>query len=248
VAPPGLTRRGAATARAAVLDHVDGVPDLAAELRRRRLAKRDDLTAMGVPIDRSATAGDWFADPAHWAALESRLVDEVARHHQENPLEPGAPVEALRHRLGLPDRALVRALVKPPLTAHGGRVRKGGPPGVPAELTAAVDRAFDGRAPFAAPEAYDLNDLGLGPRQQAAAVRAGILIQLAPNVVLRADAPERAARELARIPQPFTLSEARQALGTTRRVAVPLLELLDRRGLTRRLGDERRTTDPPGPA
>jgi selenocysteine-specific elongation factor len=238
VAPPGLTRRGAAAARAAVLDDVDGVPDLAAELRRRRLAKRDDLTAMGVPIDRPATAGDWFADPEHWAELRGRLVEEVTRHHAENPLEPGAPVEALRHRLGLPDRALVAALIKPPLTVQGGRVRRGGPPGVPAELTAAVAKAFDGRGPFAAPEAYDLNDLGLGPRQQAAAVRAGLLVQLAPNVILRVDAPERAARELARIPQPFTLSEARQALGTTRRVAVPLLELLDRRGLTRRLGDD----------
>jgi selenocysteine-specific elongation factor len=53
---------------------------------------------------------------------------------------------------------------------------------------------------------------------------------------------------LGRLPQPFTLSEARQALGTTRRVAVPLLEFLDRRGLTRRLPDDRRTvfpTDPP---
>ena len=47
-------------------------------------------------------------------------------------------------------------------------------------------------------------------------------------------------RVLAGLPQPFTLSEARRALGTTRRVAVPLLELLDRRGLTERLPDDRR--------
>jgi len=37
------------------------------------------------------------------------------------------------------------------------------------------------------------------------------------------------------LPQPFTTSQARQALGTTRRVAIPLLELLDGRGWTRRL-------------
>ncbi|MCU7727033.1 selenocysteine-specific translation elongation factor [Actinoplanes sp. KI2] len=245
VAPPGLTRRGAAAARAAVLDGVDGVPDLAAEVRRRRLARRGDLTAMGVPVDRDPTAGDWFVDPDHWADLHRRLADEVERHTRENPLEPGAPLEALRHRLGLPDRVLVEALVRPPLSVKGGRVRPtAGPPGVPAQLTAAVDKAFAGRSPFAAPEAYHLNDLGLGPRQQAAAVRAGLLIQLAPNVLLRADAAEHAARELSKIEQPFTLSEARRALGTTRRVAVPLLELLDRRGLTRRLGDDRRITDP----
>jgi selenocysteine-specific elongation factor len=39
------------------------------------------------------------------------------------------------------------------------------------------------------------------------------------------------------LPQPFTLSAARQALTTTRRVAVPLLEHLDRLGLTERVDD-----------
>jgi selenocysteine-specific elongation factor len=46
---------------------------------------------------------------------------------------------------------------------------------------------------------------------------------------------------LATLPQPFTLSAARQALSTTRRVAVPLLQLLDSRGVTWRLPDDRRT-------
>ena len=40
--------------------------------------------------------------------------------------------------------------------------------------------------------------------------------------------------------QPFTTAEARQALGTTRRVAIPLLEYLDRSGITQRLPDDRR--------
>jgi selenocysteine-specific elongation factor len=53
-------------------------------------------------------------------------------------------------------------------------------------------------------------------------------------------------RELARLPQPFTLSEARQALGTTRRVAVPLLEHLDRRGWTRRVDATHRIVVRPG--
>jgi selenocysteine-specific elongation factor len=112
---------------------------------------------------------------------------------------------------------------------------------VPAELTAAVDKAFGELAgPFVAPEAYRLADLGLGGRQLGAAVRAGLVVQLAPGVVLPPDAAGRAAAVLAGIPQPFTLSEARQALGTSRRVAVPLLELLDRTGVTERLTDDRR--------
>ena len=43
------------------------------------------------------------------------------------------------------------------------------------------------------------------------------------------------------LPQPFTASEARQALGTTRRVALPLLEQLDAAGLTVRIDGTRRT-------
>ncbi|MDQ3601079.1 MAG: SelB C-terminal domain-containing protein, partial [Actinomycetota bacterium] len=46
-----------------------------------------------------------------------------------------------------------------------------------------------------------------------------------------------AAGRLATLPAPFTLSQARQALDTTRRVAVPLMELLARKGFSRRLPD-----------
>jgi selenocysteine-specific elongation factor len=240
VVPPGLSRRGAAAARAADLAGLDGTPSLPGELSRRLLIRGADLHAMGVPVAASPVAGDWYADPDHWAGLRARLTAEAVAYRTAHPLEPGAPVEALRHRLGLPDRVLVEALVAPPLVVRGGRVESGSP-GVPAELADAVERAFAGRGPFAAPEAYELAELGLDGRRQAAAARAGLLVQLAPNVVLRAGAPARAAEVLDGIPQPFTLSDARQALGTTRRVAVPLLELLDREGHTHREGDLRRT-------
>ena len=42
------------------------------------------------------------------------------------------------------------------------------------------------------------------------------------------------------LPQPFTLSDARLALDTTRRVAVPVLEALDAARRTRRLDGSRR--------
>jgi selenocysteine-specific elongation factor len=42
---------------------------------------------------------------------------------------------------------------------------------------------------------------------------------------------------LAGLPEPFTVSQAREALGTTRRVAVPLLEHLDRVRITIRVTD-----------
>jgi selenocysteine-specific elongation factor len=240
VVPPGLSRRGAAAARAAALSTMDGVPDLEAEVARRRLIRADDLAAMGVPLSSPPTVPGWFVAPDLWSDLSARAATEVAAYQKENPLEPGMPADALRHRLGLPDRALVEALIRPPLTWRDGRIASGNRSDL-SDLEAAIDKSFDGLTPFAAPEANDLTALGLGPRQLAAAVRIGLLIQLAPQVVLRAHAPETAKAVLSELAQPFTLSEARQALNTTRRVAVPLLELLDRQGITRRHADDRRT-------
>jgi selenocysteine-specific elongation factor len=109
-----------------------------------------------------------------------------------------------------------------------GRPRTGRALGRPARGAAA------GR-PVRRPEGPDLDALRLGARELAAAERAGRLLRLRDDVVLLPDGPARAMRVLAGLAQPFTLSAARQALGTTRRVAVPLLEHLDGRGWTRRV-------------
>jgi selenocysteine-specific elongation factor len=115
-------------------------------------------------------------------------------------------------------------------------------PALPAAVAAAVQAVLDdlAQAPFSAPDANRLRDLGLEPRAVAAAERAGLLCRLPGNVVLAGDAVEQAEQILALLPQPFTAAEARQALQTTRRVVIPLLELLDREGVTRRLPDDRR--------
>ncbi|WBB80777.1 selenocysteine-specific translation elongation factor [Micromonospora sp. WMMD882] len=243
VTPPGLARRGAAAARAVVLAGLDGRADAVGEVRRRRLVRAAELARMGVPVTLTPVAGDWLADPEHWAGLAARLTAEVARYAGEHPLEVGAPVEVLRQRLGLPDRALVEALVGPPLWLRGGRVGASSAVGLPEPVARAVQRVrahLRGR-PFRAPEADQLARWGLGAREVAAAARAGQLLRLAENVVLLPDAPQEAARVLAGLPQPFTVAAARGALDTSRRVAVPLLELLDRRGLTRRLPGDVRT-------
>ncbi|WP_433538916.1 selenocysteine-specific translation elongation factor [Micromonospora sp. CA-249363] len=242
VAPPPLSRRGAAAARAAVLAELDGRPDLAGELRRRRLVRVGALRRMGVPVQATPVAGDWLADPGHWRRLGEQVTEEVTRYTREHPLEPGMPVDALRQRLALPDRALVEALVRPPLRVHGGRIGTAAVDTLPEPVARAVQRVRAEYAdrPFRAPEADHLVELGLGPREIGAAVRAGALLRLADTVVLLPDAVDAAVTVLAGLPQPFTLSAARQALDTTRRVAVPLLELLDRRGATRRLPDDAR--------
>jgi len=243
VAPPALTRRGAAATRAQVLEKLTGHPDERDELRRRGLARRDELERMGVAVTVPPVAGDWVVDEQLWATLRSRLPHLVADWGREHPLEPGAPVEVLRRALDLPERCIVSALVTPPLVVREGRVgRPDDHAALPAAVATAVERLRGDLAadPFAAPDTARLNQLGLGPRELAAAVRAGALLRVADGVVLLPDSVGQAATVLAALPQPFTVSEARQALGTTRRVAVPLLELLDRRRVTERLRDDRR--------
>ncbi len=98
--------------------------------------------------------------------------------------------------------------------------------------------------PFRAPEAARLRELGLDARSIAAAARAGLLLRISEQLVLAPGADADAATVLAGLPQPFTTAEARKALGTTRRVAIPLLEFLDRARITERLPDDRRRSGP----
>jgi selenocysteine-specific elongation factor len=114
--------------------------------------------------------------------------------------------------------------------------------GLPPQVQRAVDaiRARLAAEPFAAPEAHDLTAAGLGPRELAAAVREGQLLRIAEGIYLAPGAEAEARARLAALPQPFTLSQARQAWGTSRRVAVPLAEWLDARGVTVRLPDASR--------
>jgi selenocysteine-specific elongation factor len=120
------------------------------------------------------------------------------------------------------------------------------PQALPARVADAVRslRAELDATPFRAPEAGRLRELGLDRKALAAAERAGLLLRITPELVLAPGADAQAARVLARLPQPFTTAQARQALDTTRRVAIPLLEYLDRGSVTQRLPDDRRTLRP----
>jgi selenocysteine-specific elongation factor len=58
--------------------------------------------------------------------------------------------------------------------------------------------------------------------------------------VLLPDAADLAVQRLAQLDQPFTTSQARQALDTSRRVVLPLLAHLDKTDRTVRLADDTR--------
>ena len=73
-------------------------------------------------------------------------------------------------------------------------------------------------------------------------IDSGDAVEVGAEVVLGADSFVRATELIRRYIQehgPATLGDLRSALGSTRRVMLPLLDHLDRRGVTLRQGDRR---------
>ena len=248
VTPPQLARRGAAAAAARLLASWPDEPSASDLLSRHGIMRASTMLAMGVAHHPAPVTGEWLADPERWRALGHQLGEVLASHAAAEPLAAGMPIDAARAALDLPDRRLVLALAKPPFRVACGAVhiaRPAGPdagPQLPEAVLAAVRilRADLATAPFLSPDADRLRKLGLDTRSIAAAVRAGELMRISDQVVLAPGAADAAAVVLARLEQPFTAAEARQALDTTRRTAIPLLEYLDSAGVTERLPDDRR--------
>ncbi len=248
VAPPPLARRGAAAAAARMLASWPDQPTAAQILARHGIMRASVLLAMGITEHPTPVTGEWLVDPDRWRSLGHRLGEALTAHAIADPLAPGMSIEAARAALDLPDRRLVTALAKPPFRVASGALQiirpagQDGGPELPEAVQAAVRllRADLAAAPFLSPDADRLRKLGLDARSIAAAVRAGELMRISDQVVLEPGADEAAAKVLAGLEQPFTAAQARQALDTTRRTAIPLLEYLDSAGVTERLADDRR--------
>jgi selenocysteine-specific elongation factor len=256
-APPPLRRRGAARARAIALRDHSGTPDLEAELARRGAASVALLAAIGVTIPdpppaTAVAAGRWLVERGRWDGWLQQLPSAVDARGTGGLIDAGVVPAELVRALDLPDPGLLAALLagSPELEEVRGRVRRRGAAIVlRADVAAAVARLADSLRdqPFRAPEQPQLAALGLGRRELGAAAAAGTILRLAGEVVLLPDAPQVAARRLSEVPQPFTLSSARQTLDTTRRVAVPLLEYLDSIHVTERVDGGLRRLRPRDP-
>ena len=73
-------------------------------------------------------------------------------------------------------------------------------------------------------------------------VETGEAVEITADLVMTAEGVGQAAESIRRFIRdrgPATVSELRQALGSSRRVTIPLLERLDREGVTLRQEDKR---------
>jgi selenocysteine-specific elongation factor len=230
--PLPLARRGDAGRVAASLAVPAGGDDLVA---RHGVVTADAVRTAGLaePVD-ARRVGRWWVAPAAWQRWQQDLPALV--QERRTPLSAGVAVGELRRLLDVPDDHVVVELVggDERLRIAGGRVRlAGADESVPAELDRLL--AVLETDPFAAPDSAAVQAIGADVLAHGA--RAGLLLHLGGGVYVAPAAVPQAARLLADLPQPFTVSEARGALGSSRRVVVPLLEHLDAARVTRRTPD-----------
>jgi selenocysteine-specific elongation factor len=204
----------------------------------------------------SATTDGWLVAEDLAERVATSLTASLDTFHRERPLEEGAPLDAARRTVldevsaygarvdpGLADAMLdqldrdgviARAATTVRLASHA--VSLGAHETELDELIAAIS----GEREATPPTVKQLGEAGFDPALIAAAGRAGRLVRIAPDLVLTSTMLERAmavAHEHAS--EGMTVSALREALGTSRKYAVPLAEYLDATGVTRRVGDLR---------
>jgi selenocysteine-specific elongation factor len=195
--------------------------------------------------------------PLTVGTIAERLFTQVEMFHNANPLLEGMSKEDLRSRCapGLRPEifraALEDAISAGKLAAVGDVVRRASRSIdlLPSEACAKqqIEREF-ARAGFSSP-GIDTIFAAL-PVQPAQAdklfkllVRERVLLKISNDVVLHRDAVENLRQRLAEYKRirgdRLGVSDFKELTGVSRKFAIPLLEYLDRTGVTRRVGDYR---------
>lgn len=210
----------------------------------------DRMLAAAVKAGRVLRSRSLAWSPMAWDSAQAAVLEAVERHHREEPLAPGLPAQAARGITAgaaevvealLADGRLVLDGPAVRLPSHGVRLDPG------QEATRVrVEAALRERGVAVLSEA-DLAELGADRRLVAVLTRQGILAPIAPGLYLGTRVLDEAIATLRKAfpgGLAFTASEARATLGTTRKTVIPLLEHLDRAGITLRAGDKRRLSSP----
>ena len=200
--------------------------------------------------DARAVGGLWVSESA-LAEIGTRALAQVKAHHRGHPSELGMPLETLRHGLRAPQALVEQALED---LVAGGRLRLAA--GV-AVLSGFVPRVAGGEAEIDRIVRI-LEDAHLSPPSVAELERQTGRRDIAAILRLAAQSGRvegvererwyaRAALEhftavLAELgrERPIAPAEVRDRLGISRKYMIPLLEWADAKGITERVGDERR--------
>jgi selenocysteine-specific elongation factor len=205
--------------------------------------------------------GEWWFAHSIWDALRSETISLLKEQHRQYPLRGGLSKEEWRTRLGLAPRMaadIFLALQEEGVLAEvsaGGKIT-GAPgglirlPNFHPTFTEQQQRQVERLLrtfrthPSTPPGRADV-EAEVGGEILGALLEQGTLVKLGsasePVLFLRETYDEAVKRLVAylREHETITAAEARDLLGTTRKYVLPLLEHLDERRITRRLGDQR---------
>jgi len=204
-----------------------------------------------VKSGHAIAVGDMMTDPAWWAQVRQCAAEAIDAEHRDHPEHPGLVLTRLRAVVegkGQPSGffdALVADLCKSEFTQTAGAIRRRThqlslPPnlqGPVAQLRAAL-----AAKPMDPPSRKELVSGPAGEQALRFLLDAGEVIRISDDIIFVAESLRKATemvRGFLAAKGRGTASDLRQAVGTSRRVIIPLLERLDKEGVTVRQGDQR---------
>jgi len=209
---------------------------------------RQPLGEAGGGFDSVPASTKYIMSASGWQALLKKIVSLLGDYHQRYPLRAGMPREELKSRLRLPSRAfneaVTRAAMEGVLTETetvlflaDHRVV------LNAEQQRRVTELLDAfqRSPHAPPSLAESEAI-VGAEVLAALIEQGKLVKVSSTVLFSAEAYQEMTHTIVNYLQRegrITLAQVRDMFKTSRKYAQALLEHLDDRRITRRVGDER---------
>lgn len=193
--------------------------------------------------------GDIVADANWWEGLRERAIAAIETEHEKHPQLPGLDLAQLRSVLGRISPKIFDGLVvdlcREGYARTGNLIRKSAHRPV---LSSHLGKAAEGIRRLILETPLDppaRKRIAPDPKTRQALgflIEQGEIVEIGSDVILSREAfsqmKEIVTAFIARN-GPATVSDLRQALGTSRRVVVPFLEQLDRNRITRRNGDQR---------
>jgi len=182
---------------------------------------------------------------AQWAQVSDRAVAALAAYHRQFPLRQGAPKEEVRGRLGIDGQTSALAMER--LAREGTLVEEGSMVRLPDHtiaLTPDQRRRLDDFVQLLESEPFSPRQVGEPPEPDLlnVLVAEGKVVKVSDSVIFTAAAyqqmVERTTAHL-KTEGKITVAQVRDMFGTSRKYALALMEHLDQRHITRRVGDER---------
>ena len=254
-------KRSLLMARAAAPNQIELWVGSEVELRRfvsaKMLLNQSNFSADAIAdavmrLDREkkiVVRGEITADAQFWRNLRAQAVALIDRAHKQNPERAGVDLNALRSALRIEESDLFEAfaadLCADDFVRKGSVIaRRSHRAWLPAALQSVEKRIREAlsKKPFDPPGRREIESDPHARQVLSFLVGNGEAIDITPDVVLLRESLEEMKSRVTQFISkngPATVSELRQALGSSRRVIVPFLERLDREGFTRRVGDKR---------